>query len=86
MDDHSQLQQEWRQIVLAKLDSLERGQKTVEDRLVQFTMASAKKEDVCALELRVRALEEIKIKALAAWAVIQAISVAIVWGISFLFK
>lgn len=86
MDDGSELQREWRQIVLSKLDTLERGQKAVEEKLISFTMTTVKTQEYEKLEARVRALEEIKVKALAAWAVIQGLSVAAAWVVSVLLK
>jgi hypothetical protein len=81
-DDRMELQREWRQIVLHKLDSLEKGQKVVEDKLVSFVMTTTRSDDFEILTNRVRNLEETKVKALAAWAVIQGLSVAAAWLVS----
>ena len=86
MDDSSELQREWRAIVLSKLDTLERGQKAVEEKLISFAMTTVKADDYERLENRVRSLEETKVKALAAWAVIQGLSVAAAWIVSVLLK
>ena len=85
-DGGLELQKEWRQIVLNKLDTLERGQKAVEDKLINFTMNAAKLDEFHRLEIRVRDLEETKIKALAIWALVQGLSVAAAWIISLLLK
>lgn len=86
MDDTLELQREWRQIVLNKLDALEKSQKSMEDKVVSFTMNSVKTEEYQRLERRVRALEETKTKALAILAVIQTISVIVAWLISTMYK
>jgi len=86
MEDGSELHREWRAIVLSKLDTLERGQKAVEEKVVGFAMNTVKNEDYERLEARVRSLEETKVKALAAWAVIQGLSVAAAWLVSVLLK
>lgn len=86
MDEGLELQREWRQIVLSKLESLERGQKAVEEKLVDFTVNAVRLEDYERLELRVRDLETTKIKVLAVWAVIQSLSIGIAWLVTTLLK
>ena len=86
MDGGQEMQREWRQIVLAKLETLEKGQKAVEEKLVSFVMSAVKTDEHARLEARVRQLEETKVKALAAWAVIQGLSVVAAWLVSVLLK
>ena len=84
--DAHELQREWRAIVLAKLDSLEKGQDRIKEELVYLKIHSVQSEEHLKLEARVRKLEDTKVKALGAWIVIQGIGVAIAWLIPLLLK
>ncbi len=85
-EDALELHKEWRAIVLAKLDSLEKGQKKMEDDLVILRMQSVRGEEYTKLENRVRGLEDMKVKLIATWTVLQGASIFVAWLISFIWK
>lgn len=81
-DESLDLQREYRQIVLQKLSSLETGQKALEEKLAVILVNAVRMDEFKGLSERVRALEELKLKAIGAWVVVQGISVFIVWVVS----
>jgi hypothetical protein len=59
-DDISQLQQEWRAIVLAKLDALEKGQKDTIQQITSVQIEFARTASVERLAERVTKIEDFK--------------------------
>jgi hypothetical protein len=85
MEEEAQiLHKEWRTIVLNKLDSLETQVQTVKNDVVFVKMHAITFEHYEKLDARIKALEDIKTKALAIWAAIQVTSVVIAWFVSIL--
>lgn len=70
-DEITDLQREWRQIVLQKLDALERGQRRLEDDVVAIRTGFADGDDLRDIARRVSALEEFKNRAIGIVLVIQ---------------
>jgi len=62
-EESQELQREWRQMVLEKLNNLENGQRDFYNRL----------------DYRVRCLEDVKSKAIAVWVVLQGLTFLLAW-------
>ena len=78
-DDISQLQQEWRAIVLKKLDALEAGQEKITNELTEHRLISPNRVEIEKLVERVGILEESKTKFTGIMIGINAIILIVAW-------
>lgn len=78
-DDISQLQQEWRAIVLKKLDSLEVGQEKISKELTEHRVTSPTRQDLLFLDERIKILEESKSKFTGIMVGINTVILIIAW-------
>jgi hypothetical protein len=78
-DDISQLQQEWRAIVLKKLDALEAGQEKITNELTEHRLVSPSKIEIEKLIERVGILEESKTKFTGIMIGVNAIILVVAW-------
>ena len=78
-DDISQLQQEWRAIVLKKLDALEAGQEKITNELTDHRLISPNRVEIEKLVERVGILEESKTKFTGIMIGINAIILIVAW-------
>ena len=78
-DDISQLQQEWRAIVLKKLDALESGQEKITNELTEHRLISPNRVEIEKLVERVGILEESKTKFTGIMIGINAIILIVAW-------
>ena len=73
-------------VVVKELEIIIKAQEKIKEELTSIKLDFVKNADHARLDDRVRKLEEIKIKALGAWVVIQGLGVMIAWFISSFFK
>jgi len=78
-DDISQLQQEWRAIVLKKLDALEAGQEKITNELTEHRLISPNRVEIEKLIERVGILEESKTKFTGIMIGVNAIILVVAW-------
>jgi len=80
MSDYiSQLQQEWRAIVLKKLDALEAGQEKITNELTEHRLISPNRVEIEKLIERVGILEESKTKFTGIMIGVNAIILVVAW-------
>lgn len=65
------IQQEWRTLILKKLDHLELGQEGIKDDIQSLRLTAVHPDIIEKLEIRVRELENFKERALTLFFVIQ---------------
>ena len=78
-DDLSQLQQEWRAIVLKKLDALESGQEKIATELIEHRLDSPSRIDIEKIMDRVIVLEESKARFTGIMIGLNTVILIIVW-------
>lgn len=81
MDELSEMQKEWRAIVLDKLTSVEQTQKEIKAEIVSIQTTFAKQSEINELREKVDKLENFKYKLVGIFLGAQGVIAAIIWFI-----
>lgn len=81
-EDLSQFQQEWRAIVLSKLNSLETGMAKLSSEIVDMKIKTSEIEEIKSLKDKVEKLEAFKYKALGVITAANVLVASIAWVVT----